>query len=59
MTMKRDTRQILRTGLAIFLVGAVAAFLASDLGKGITGTTLYVDKGYHAMGKEAPAAPGV
>jgi enoyl-[acyl-carrier protein] reductase I len=37
-------------------VGAVAAFLASPLGRGITGTTLYVDKGYHAMGKEAPAA---
>jgi enoyl-[acyl-carrier protein] reductase I len=35
-------------------VGAVAAFLASPLGRGITGTTLYVDKGYHSMGKEAP-----
>jgi enoyl-[acyl-carrier protein] reductase I len=35
-------------------VGAVAAFLASDLGRGITATTLYVDKGYHAMGKQAP-----
>ncbi|HEY2517333.1 MAG TPA: enoyl-[acyl-carrier-protein] reductase, partial [Polyangiaceae bacterium] len=32
-------------------VGGTAAFLASALGKGITGTTLYVDKGYHAMGK--------
>ena len=31
-------------------VGNVAAFLASDLGSGITGTTVYVDKGYHAMG---------
>ena len=31
-------------------VGAVAAFLASPLASGITGTTLYVDKGYHAMG---------
>ena len=27
-----------------------AAFLASRLASGITGTTLYVDKGYHAMG---------
>jgi enoyl-[acyl-carrier protein] reductase I len=35
-------------------VGAVAAFLASPLGTGITGTTIYVDKGYHAMGKQAP-----
>src|SRR5207249_4133491 len=25
-------------------------FLASPLGSGITGTTIYVDKGYHAMG---------
>ncbi len=31
-------------------VGAAAAFLASPLGSGITGTTLYVDKGFHAMG---------
>ena len=32
-------------------VGAVAAFLASPLGSGITGSVVYVDKGYHAMGK--------
>ncbi len=31
-------------------VGHTAAFLASDLASGITGTTVYVDKGYHAMG---------
>ena len=31
-------------------VGNAAAFLASSLSSGITGTTLYVDKGYHAMG---------
>lgn len=31
-------------------VGAAAAFLCSPLASGITGTTLYVDKGYHAMG---------
>ena len=31
-------------------VGHTAAFLASSLAAGITGTTLYVDKGYHAMG---------
>ncbi len=31
-------------------VGATAAFLASPLSRGITGTTLYVDKGYHSMG---------
>jgi enoyl-[acyl-carrier protein] reductase I len=31
-------------------VGHVAAFLASPLGSGITGTTVYVDKGYHVMG---------
>jgi enoyl-[acyl-carrier protein] reductase I len=40
-------------------VGAAAAFLSSPLASGITGTTLYVDKGYHAMGmavsgQEAP-----
>ena len=31
-------------------VGNAAAFLSSPLAAGITGTVLYVDKGYHAMG---------
>jgi enoyl-[acyl-carrier protein] reductase I len=31
-------------------VGATAAFLSSPLAAGITGATIYVDKGYHAMG---------
>ncbi|HSC58168.1 MAG TPA: enoyl-[acyl-carrier-protein] reductase, partial [Gemmatimonadales bacterium] len=31
-------------------VGATAAFLLSPLAKAITGTTVYVDNGYHAMG---------
>lgn len=31
-------------------VGVAMAFLCSPLASGITGTTLYVDKGYHAMG---------
>ncbi|MGB5695484.1 MAG: enoyl-[acyl-carrier-protein] reductase [Polyangiales bacterium] len=30
-------------------VGSAAAFLCSPLASGITGTVLYVDKGYHAM----------
>ena len=41
-------------------VGSTAAFLCSPLGAGITGTTVYVDKGYHAMGVAAdhPALQG-
>lgn len=39
-------------------VGATAAFLCSPLGAGITGTTVYVDKGYHSMGM-ATAGPSV
>jgi enoyl-[acyl-carrier protein] reductase I len=31
-------------------VGKVAAFLCSPLATGITGTVVYVDKGYHSMG---------
>lgn len=31
-------------------VARVAAFLCSPLASGVTGTTVYVDKGYHAMG---------
>jgi enoyl-[acyl-carrier protein] reductase I len=32
-------------------VGNTLAFLVSPLGEGITGTTVYVDKGYHVMGQ--------
>ncbi len=32
-------------------VANVATFLSSPLASGITGTTVFVDKGYHAMGK--------
>jgi enoyl-[acyl-carrier protein] reductase I len=41
-------------------IGATAAFLASPLASGITGTTIYVDKGYHAMAVAAdhPALKG-
>jgi len=37
-------------------VGRVAAFLASPLASGMTGNTVYVDKGYHAMGMGVPTA---
>jgi enoyl-[acyl-carrier protein] reductase I len=39
-------------------VATAAAFLASPLASGITGTTLYVDKGYHAMGMAVAMPPG-
>ena len=32
-------------------VGRAALFLLSPLARGITGTTLYVDNGLHAMGQ--------
>ena len=35
-------------------VGRVAAFLSSPLASGMTGNTVYVDKGYHAMGMGVP-----
>ena len=31
-------------------VGDTCAFLASPMSRGITGSTLYVDAGYHIMG---------
>jgi enoyl-[acyl-carrier protein] reductase I len=37
-------------------VGNTAAFLLSPLASGITGTTVYVDKGYHTMGKAVVTA---
>src|SRR2546430_404546 len=39
-------------------VGNTAAFLCSPLGSGITAATIYVDKGYHAMGRTVPEASG-
>jgi enoyl-[acyl-carrier protein] reductase I len=38
-------------------VANVAAFLASPLASAVTGTTLYVDKGFHAMGKALTLQP--
>lgn len=38
-------------------VGTAAAFLCSPLASGITGTTLYVDKGYHSMGMAVSGPP--
>lgn len=35
-------------------VGNTAAFLCSDLAKGITGSTIYVDKGLHTMALAVP-----
>ncbi len=39
-------------------VGNTAAFLASPLASGISGSTVYVDKGYHAMGMAVTMPPG-
>lgn len=39
----------LKEPLTSMEVGTTAAFLASDLASGITGATIYVDKGMHAM----------
>lgn len=40
-------------------VATVAAFLCSPLASGITGTTMYVDKGYHAMGMATAGVEGL
>jgi enoyl-[acyl-carrier protein] reductase I len=49
----------LPTPLTAGEVGATAAFLASPLASGITGATIYVDKGYHAMGVAVSAGAGL
>lgn len=40
-------------------VGTTAAFLSSALASGITGATIYVDKGYHAMGMGVAGVEGL
>jgi enoyl-[acyl-carrier protein] reductase I len=45
-----EERSPLHRHIEVDDVGAAAAYLLSDDAKNITGTTLYVDSGYHAMG---------
>ena len=40
-------------------VGTVGAFLSSSLASGITGATVYVDKGYHSMGMGVAGVEGL
>jgi enoyl-[acyl-carrier protein] reductase I len=46
----------LQDHLSAHEVGNAAAFLCSPLASGITGSTVYVDKGYHAMGMAVDAS---
>jgi len=45
-----EERSPLRRNIEADDVGAAAAYLLSDDARSVTGTTLYVDSGYHAMG---------
>ena len=45
--------------LAAREVGTVGAFLCSPLASGITGATVYVDKGYHTMGMAVAGGGGL
>jgi len=47
--MHRDTRQLLRTGLAIFLTGALAALLALTVFGGITRQGPHTNSGWLAL----------
>jgi hypothetical protein len=49
MTMRRDTRQLLRTGSAIFLAGAVAALLAETVFGGVTRQGPHTNSGWLAL----------
>jgi enoyl-[acyl-carrier protein] reductase I len=44
------TRSPLRRNITADEVGDACLFLCSQLSRGITGSTLYVDAGYHVMG---------
>ena len=49
----------LRRTVTIEEVGDTAAFLLSDMSKGMTGEILHVDAGYHVVGMKNPAAPDI
>ena len=45
-----DERAPIRRHIDADDVGAAAAYLLTDDAKNVTGSTLYVDAGYHSMG---------
>jgi enoyl-[acyl-carrier protein] reductase I len=47
----------LRRTVTIEEVGETAAYLVSDMSKGMTGEILHVDAGYHVVGMKNPEAP--
>ena len=47
----------LRRTVTIEEVGDTAAYLLSDLSRGVTGEILHVDAGYHVVGMKNPEAP--
>lgn len=49
MTIQRDTKQLLRTGLAIFCSGAVAALLAMTVFGGIGRQGPHTNSGWLAL----------
>ncbi len=49
----------LRRTVTIEEVGHTAAFLLSDMSKGMTGEILHVDAGYHVVGMKNPSAPDI
>jgi enoyl-[acyl-carrier protein] reductase I len=49
----------LRRTVTIEEVGETAAFLLSDMSRGMTGEILHVDAGYHVVGMKNPAAPDI
>ncbi|HKO20488.1 MAG TPA: hypothetical protein VJU82_16555 [Acidobacteriaceae bacterium] len=49
MTIQRDTRQLLRTGVAIFLTGAVAALLTATVFGGIGRQGPHTNSGWLAL----------
>ena len=49
----------LRRTTTIEEVGDTAAFLLSEMGRGITGEILHVDSGYHVVGMKAVDAPDI
>ncbi|MES9872646.1 MAG: enoyl-ACP reductase [Candidatus Sedimenticola sp. 6PFRAG7] len=51
MLEEAEQKTPLRRNVSIDEVGNATAFLCSDLASGITGDVLYVDSGYHVVGK--------
>jgi enoyl-[acyl-carrier protein] reductase I len=54
-----ESNSPLRRNVSLEDIGNAAAYLLSDLSRGVTGEIQHVDSGYHIVGMKHPDAPDI